>query len=60
MVSGSGSRNEERKLAWLRAGVGGDEYLDDLLEINRIFHELHDQDEGEGTAHLQIEQLDRW
>ena len=41
-------------------GGGGDEYLDDLLEINRIFHELHDQDEGEGTAHLQIEQLDRW
>ena len=59
VVSGSGSRNEEKKLAWLQGG-GGDEYLDDLLEINRIFHELHDQDEGEGTARLQMEQLDRW
>ena len=48
---------EMRRVNGLGAGGG---YLDDLLEIKKIFHELHDQDEGEGTADLQMEQLDRW
>ena len=46
---------EMRRVNGLGAGGG---YLDDLLEIKKIFHELHDQDEGEGTADLQMEQLD--
>ena len=46
---------EMRRVNGLGAGGG---YLDDLLEIKKIFHESHDQDEGEGTADLQMEQLD--